>query len=272
MERPHGGIGAVRVLVALIALLLPAGAFAATTIGGRPPGREEGRVGAAGFRGELLAEDQPGVAPTVAVTSTVAPAPTVTVPITSAPAPAPTTTTLPRRTGTTTPTTVAMFPTPLGFPPLPMPTFPRSPSASAWSKTADGMTARMHIEPAAPVAGQPVTFVIDEVTAPVHCCVIHLGPDVGMTVPLPGANGPNPEAEICGSPSVTRSGLSYTHTYAEPGVYGVFLIAISQSCQLPAGSAGPAPKSGGVDIFGCITVGPASAIRAETVPPRCTGA
>ena len=272
MQRNGGAPGPVRVLVALIAVLLPAGAFAAATVDADQPAREARRVGAAGFSGEPLADDQPAVAPTAAVTSTVAPATTVAVPAPTTPAPAPVPT-LPRRTGTTAPPVAATFPTPPGFPPLPMPTFPRTPSASTWSKTANGITVRMHIEPATPAAGRPVTFVVDEVTAPVSCCVIHLSPQDGTLVPLPGANGPNPENGICGSPPVTRSGLSYTHTFAEPGVYPIFLMVLTSQCQMPAVN-GPsvAPEPSMLDILGCVTVGPASAIRPETVPPRCTGA
>ena len=263
--------GPVPFVVALIAVLLPAGAFAAITVDSGPPARQAARVGAAGLTGELLADDQPAVASNVPVTSTVAPAPTVTVTVPTAP---PSSTTLPRRTNTTVPQVAATFPTPPGLPPLPMPTVPRSPSASAWSKSANGITVRMHMEPATPLAGRPVTFVVDEVTAPVHCCVIHFSPELGALVPLPGANGPNPEMGICGSPPVTRTGLSHTHThtFAEPGVYAIFLMVLTSPCQMPAGS-GPssAPEPSMLDLLGCVTVGPASAIRPETIPPRCTG-
>ncbi|MDQ3641594.1 MAG: hypothetical protein M3450_09070 [Actinomycetota bacterium] len=262
-----GGRGAARVLVALIAVLLPAGAFAAATIDAGQPRRGDTRVGAAGFGQELLADDQPRVAPTVAVTSTVAPTPTVTVTVPTPPAPL---RTLPGRTATTAPPPAATFPTPPGLPPLPMPTFPRNPSASTWSKTANGITVRMHIEPAMPVAGRPVTFVIDEVTAPVTCCIIHLVRD-GTTIPLPGAGGENPE-NGCGSPPATRSGLSHTHTFAEPGVYAVTLIVLTTSCQMPE-FGGPAvpPPNGFLDLQACLTVGPETAVRTRPVPPICAG-
>lgn len=265
----HGGRrGAVRVLVALIAVLLPAGALAATTVDAGQPRRVDTRVGAAGFGGELLADDQLREAPTVAVTSTVAPTPTVTVTVPTAPPPLPT---LPGRTATTAPPVAATFPTPPGFPPLPMPTFPRNPSASAWSKTANGISVRMHIEPAMPVAGRPVTFVIDEVTAPVTCCIIHLVRD-GTTIPVPGAGGENPENGICGSPPATRSGLSHTYTYAEPGVHAVLLMVLTSSCQMPdiGGPAVP-PTSGLLDIRACLTVGPETAVPTRPVPPSCAG-
>lgn len=152
-----------------------------------------------------------------------------------------------------------------------MPTFPRNPSASTWSKTANGITVRMHIEPAMPVAGRPVTFVIDEVTAPVTCCIIHLVRE-GTTIPLPGAAGENPETGICGSPPATRSGLSHTHTFAEPGVHAVALIVLVSSCQMPPGG-GPAvpPASGFLDVRACLTVGPATAAPTRPVPPVCAG-
>jgi hypothetical protein len=164
-----------------------------------------------------------------------------------------------------------MFPTPPGFPPLPMPTFPPNPSASTWSKTANGITVRMHIEPAMPVAGRLVTFVIDEVTAPVTCCIIHLVFD-GTTIPVPGAGGENPENGICGSPPATRTGLSYTHTFAEPGVYAVALMVLTTSCQMPA-VGGPAvpPANALLDLPACLTVGPETTVPTRPVPPVCAG-
>ena len=268
MAHNGGARGAVRILVALVAVLLPAGAFAATTIDAGQPVRVDARVGAAGFGGELLADDQPGVAATVSVTSTVAPTPTVTVTVPTPSAPLPT---LPGRTATTAPAVAATFPTPPGFPPLPMPTFPPNPPASTWSKTANGITVRMHIEPAKPVAGRPVTFVIDEVTAPVTCCIIHLVVD-GTTIPVPGAGGENPENGICGSPPATRSGLSHTHTFAEPGVHAVLLMVLTTSCQMPA-VGGPAvpPTNGLLDLRACLTVGPEAAGPTRPVPPVCAG-
>lgn len=267
-------LSAVPVLVALIAVLLPAGAFAAATVDAGHPPRGPARVGAAGFGGELLADDQSRpVAPTVTVTSTVAPAPPVTATVPKGPAPtSKPTPTVPGRTATTASPGTALFPTPPGFPPLPMPTFPPNPPASSWSKTANGITVRMHIEPATPVAGRPVTFVIDQVTAPVHCCVIHFSPEIDVLIPMPGANGPNPEMGICGSPPVTRSGLSHTHTFAAPGVYPIFLMVLTSQCQMPAvGGPSSASEPSMLDLLGCVTVGPASAIRPETIPPRCTG-
>ena len=263
-----GGGGAVRILVMVIAVLLPAGAFAATTIDAGQPGRVDTRVGAAGFGGGLLADDQSRVAPTVSVTSTVAPTPTITVTVPSPPAPLPK---LPGLPTTTAPPVAATFPTPPGFPPLPMPSFPPNPSASTWSKTANGITVRMHIEPAMPVAGRPVTFVIDEVTAPVTCCIIHLVVD-GTTVPVPRAGGENRENGICGRPPVTRSGLSHTHTFAEPGVHAVALMVLTTSCQMPA-VGGPAvqPTSTLVDLRACLTVGPVTAVPTRPVPPICAG-
>ncbi len=252
-----GGGGVVRVLVVLIAVLLPAGAFAVATVDAGQPRHVDMRVGAAGFGQELLADDQPSVASTVAVTSAVGSTPTVTVTLPAPPAPLPT---VPGRTATTAPRVAATFPTPPGLPPLPMPTSPRNPSASTWSKTANGITVRMHIEPAMPVAGRPVTFVIDEVIAPVTCCVMHLVPD-GTTIPLQGAGGENPEIGICGSPPAMRSGLSHTHTFAEPGVYAVLLMVLTTSCQMPA-VGGPAvpPTNGLLDLQACVTVGPETAV------------
>lgn len=265
--------GAVRVVVALIAVVLPAGAFAAASIDGGQPSQVDARVGAAGFAGRQLAADPPPVTPTVPVTSTASHASTVTVPVLAsvptsrAPSPA-----LPGRTTTTVPPVSATFPTPPGFPPLPMPTFPPNPPATRWSKTANGVSVRMHVEPASPMAGQPVTFVIDEVTAPATCCVIHLVPD-GTTIAIAGAGGDNPEIGICGSPPVTRTGLTHTHTFTEPGIHAVLLMVLTTSCQMPAvgGPAGP-PANGLLDLQACLMVGPENAARTRPVPPVCAGA
>jgi hypothetical protein len=151
-----------------------------------------------------------------------------------------------------------------------MPTFPRNPSASTWSKTANGITVRMHIEPAMPVAGRPVTFVIDEVTAPVTCCIIHLVAD-GTTIPVPGAGGENPENGICGSPPATRSGLSHTHIFAEPGVQAVALIVLTTSCQMPVGGPAVPPTNAFLDLRACLTVGPEAAVATRPIPPICAG-
>jgi hypothetical protein len=269
MAQNGGRSGAVRVLVALVAVLLAAGAFAAASLDGGQPRRADTLVGAAGVAREQLADDEPPTTPTVAPTSTVAPSPTVTVPVTvtttRAPSPSPT---LPGRATTTIPPVVATFPTPPGFPPLPMPTVPRNPPASTWSKTANGITVRMHIEPAAPVAGQPVTFVIDQVTAPATCCVIHLIPD-GTTVPIAGAYGDNPEIGICGSPPATRTGLSYTHTFTEPGLYAVGLMVLTTSCQMPAVGGAAVPPTNGLDLQACLMVGPETAARTRPLPAGC---
>ena len=103
------------------------------------------------------------------------------------------------------------------------------------------------------------------------CCVIHLVPD-GTTIPLPGAGGENPEIGICGSPPATRSGLSHTHTFAEPGVYAVLLMVLTTSCQMPA-VVGPAVPStnGFLDLQACLTVGPETAVPRRPVPPICAG-
>lgn len=136
MAGDAGGRGAVRVLVALIAVLLPAAAIVAATVDAGQSRRVDTRVSAAGFGREPISYDQPSVAPTVAVTSTVAPTPTVTVTVPTPPAPLPT---LPGRTATTAPP--ATFPTPPGLPPLPMPTFPRNPSASVYTFAEPGVYA-----------------------------------------------------------------------------------------------------------------------------------
>jgi hypothetical protein len=257
MERHGGGHGAVRVLVALIALLLPAGALAATSIDAGEPASQPGRVGAAGFAQEALVDEEASPDRAVQVSTTVAlpPPPSLTVStLPSVPKPPPA---LPGLPPTTAPP-VASSPPP-NLPPLPPPpTIKPLPPASKWSKTANGVSVRMHIEPASPVAGQPVTFVIDELTAPAACCIIHLSPGLGTTVPL---------ATTCGD-AASRAGLSYTHTYPEAGVHAFLLMVLTTSC--PDGT-GRAEQKIGLDLRGCITVGPDAARAKKTVPPICGG-
>ena len=152
-----------------------------------------------------------------------------------------------------------------------MPTFPPNPPATTWSRTANGISVRMHIEPAMPMTGRPVTFVIDEVTAPATCCIIHLVAD-GTTVPIAGAGGETPENGICGSPPARRSGLSHTHTFTEAGVHAVALMVLTTSCQMPATGGLPVPPTSTLlDLRACFTVGPEAAAATRPVPPVCAG-
>jgi hypothetical protein len=246
----------VLVLVALVAVLLPAGAFGLAALGPGPqvvPG--SGRVGAAGFAQEALTDETP----VAGVTTTVAPPPTIT---TTTVPPPPTSLKLPTALPGLPATTVAPQASapPPNLPPLPPPpTIKPSPPASKWSKTANGISVRMHIEPATPVAGQPVTFVIDELTAPAACCIIHLSPALGTTVPL---------ATTCGD-AASRAGLSYTHTYPEAGIHAFLLMVLTTSCPDGTGQAGPMVA---LDLRGCITVGPDAARATKPVPPICGGA
>ncbi len=227
MRRP------IPVLAALIALLVPAGAFAAATVSSGEPAPAGGRsVGAAGLTQEQLVPERvttPSIGPQGS-TTTVMPAPATTLP------PAPTTTVARRSTATAPPpatgptTTVATLLPGLPLPPLPpippllqlppilqIPPILQSP-ASSWSTSANGITIRMRMEPTAPVAGQPVSFHI-EVATQGACCAMTLSYGDGFA----GPSGGN-----CDSPK-SRT-VTMTHTFAAPGDYELLLFASTFPC------------------------------------------
>ncbi|MGI8983762.1 MAG: hypothetical protein ACR2HM_04395 [Acidimicrobiales bacterium] len=226
---------------------------AATTV--RPgPAPDGSRVGAAGFVHEAIGGgatlDEP--AAPVAVTSSTAPRPTVPAPPPAAPSPpppspvpstVPASTTSPARTGPTTNSTL-----------LPAPGSGATPT-HRWSKTANGVSVSLRMEPATPVAGQPVTFYVDEVTAPLTCCIVHLSfGDEGEGDLISGT------APSCAGASTSRTGLSITHTYAKPGPYEISLVVVTVPCQLTVVDGKPVPPPiTGTGITACITVGPGAA-------------
>jgi len=257
VSRRH--LGAISVLAALIAVLLPAGVLAATTVDSKGPALDR-RVGAAGFaQGDVVDEvPAPAVTPTVASTA-VAPPPVSSVappPVTSVPPPpavtAPTTTTppprrattattaLPASTSTTTATLLPGLPLP-GLPPLPI----LQPSTNSWSSSGNGVTAHLRMEPAAPMPGQRVQFFLD-VEAPEACCAMNLSYGDGVVSPNPPGS--------CDSPT-TRE-VTLTHTFTSPGDYELFLIATIFPCKgkVVDGVFVPPPLYG-VAIKACITVG-----------------
>ncbi len=237
-----------RMIVAVIGVLLPAGVLAATTVDPDGPGATGGRVGATGFAAEVVVEHQPAgseIAPAV-VTTVVPPPPTSVVPpgpTTSAAAP-PTTTTgtpLPAATPGSTHSTL--------LPGLPLPGRPSLPSleppVSSWSSTAGNVSARMRMDPATPVPGQPVRFYLD-VVAPEACCAMNLSYGDGVVSPnAPGG---------CNSPTTRTATL--THTFAAPGNYELRLVATTFPCKTTTvdGQFVP-PALHGTSIKACITAG-----------------
>lgn len=250
-------LGRAPILAALIAVLLPAGVLAATTVSTGSAGGAR-QVGAAGFLQEGI-PDAPSRSrsPAPAVVTTTAPAPRAVgapaVPTTSptrsggpAAASTPTTATTVRPAPTTSPT----FTIPPGLPPIPTSTIP---GGSSWSNQAGEVSARMRMAPAMPVAGQPVTFSVD-VTAQDPCCVVVLRFGDSPTYhEFGGGNCNNP-------PSLT--GLSITHTFAAPGAYEAVLTTATFPCQVTTSVPGGPPvfpAIHGVGIHACIVVGPGDA-------------
>jgi hypothetical protein len=108
----------------------------------------------------------------------------------------------------------------------------------------------MHIEPAAPMAGQPVTFVVDELVTQDPCCAVALmfgdGPDFSNLI-----------GGSCQSPT-SLTNLSMAHTYAAPGAYEVVLATATFPCG-PATGNPPHPAIHGVGLHVCVVVGPGRA-------------
>ena len=247
---------AERALVAALVVLLPAGAFAAVALGSDTRGAPGagGRVDAAGFVQEAVIGAEPDPAPnTTAGPSTTVVLPKPTLPTTTLPRgttptsrpPAPSTTLLPRPpAGPTTSTTAA----------------PAGPT-DHWSRTANGVTVRLRMEPALPVAGQPVTFVVEQVSAPTTCCIVHLSFGDGSDTSLLGSTG----TAVCDNPTNSHAGLTTRHTFAQSGAYEVLLIVATVPCRLEVVDGRPVPPSiTGTEIRACVPVGPGTAL-----PPTC---
>ncbi|HVL05297.1 MAG TPA: hypothetical protein VM388_04885 [Acidimicrobiales bacterium] len=245
--------GLTRALAAMIAVLLPAGALAAAAIDAEPGAGAGRRVGAAALVQDRVAHEET-IAPPVVVTSTVAPPPTVPVPqVTPTAVPRSTTTSSPRPS---TPTSITLPP----LPPWGSPTTTAPPvtPTDRWSRTANGVTVTLRMEPARPAAGEPVTFFVDDVSTPQEaCCIVHLSLGDKSDGPLIGTSTP----PLCDKPGTSRTGLSLTHTYAQPGAYEILLMVVTVPCRAPVD--GPPPITG-TQIRACIAVGPGTA-----EPPRC---
>jgi hypothetical protein len=246
---PNGGGWPVRVLVACVAVLLAAGAWSAATITTEGPMTiaAGGQAGATGLGHATLLDEQAPVA-----SSTVTAAPTV--PTTApAPAPAPTTTTkAPAISGTT-----ATLPPGMPLPNTPVLTkIPNIPPATSWDVQRDGVSARMWIEPTAPVAGQPVRFHIDYASAE-PCCTIMLDFGDGS-----GGYGLN-TLRTCSEPSPYSPGahsVVTSHTFAAAGAYkGQLTVMAKDLCNMAPmvlGSPPPQPDFDAASATTCVAVGP----------------
>ncbi len=260
-------------LTAALAVLLPAAVVAATVDRPAPANSVDGRVGAAALGLEGVV-DVPATHPPTTVAPTTVPAtlapPTTTPPPAMPRLPAPVVT-LPAPATTVTTAPVVLPPAPPapptgGLPPgLPAWMYPQPlpdiPPASSWSVEQNGLTLHLRMEPAAPVAGQPVRFIIDQ-AAGAPCCALGLG------------FGDSPDILSLGGGTCTtdpnRTGIVATHTYAAAGSYTISLVAATFPCNVTIIDGHFVPGTiTGAGITGCVAVGPGPATpRGCPAPPR----
>jgi hypothetical protein len=169
-------------------------------------------------------------ATTVAPTSTSGPAATSpraapTTTATHRPVPSTTTTTAPASATTTTPSAFGQ----LGPEVV---TVPYAPGQSSWEATSNGITLRLRIEPAAPVAGQPVTFHLEAQSASLSCCGFDIlygdGGSSSWKVEFPSGT--------CRAPGQGPSSVDYSHVYNKAGRWE-FLYQVIGSCGGPGTNA-----------------------------------
>ena len=220
------------VLMATIVLVLSAGVAALAAGDAEPPVTvvSDGRVGLAAF-------DQLELP-----TTTVAVRPTTTVAV------AQTTTSSPPTTARPVVTTAAP---PVSRPPTTTTTAPTLAPASTWQAQANGVTVRMRMEPAAPVAGQTVRFFLDVSSAEVCCTILFEFGDGTERFTF------NNEPRSCMAPSPLVPGArstSATHVYAAPGAYKASVGVLSGDLCTPA-PPGVSPVHP-VSLTACIVVGP----------------
>jgi hypothetical protein len=228
-----------------VAALLPLGAWAAVTVDPGPATTvvADGRVGAAGT-GAVGLLDEPSPTTTVPVANT---APTVPrfpgLPTTVRPAP----TIAPPRATTTT--VAAPVPRPTTTVPARPPG--NIPPASEWRADVPGLSVRVRIDPAQPVAGQPVHFRID-VTSVDKCCHVFVNPGNDDMWILHNQLICSFEHELTPGAHTYR----FDRTYAEPGAYLANVkVHDGSMCELPA--TGPPFRH--IELPACIAVGPGDA-------------
>jgi hypothetical protein len=186
------------------------------------------------------------------------------VPTTAPPAPTTSTTARPARPPQTTTTAPAPGGTTVTLPPgVPWPTSPlptsigRMQPASSWGTGSAGVTAEVRMEPAAPVAGQPVTFRIDY-SSPYPCCTVMLSFGDGSGFSR------NATVDCSTVPAAGAQRTTTTHTYAAAGSYKIHFSVMT----FPCGHVGPpSPLSfHGAQFDGCVGVGPGPAAQKGCSP------
>lgn len=252
-ERRRRAAGAV--LAALVAVLLPAGVVAATSVDPPPP--VDGRVGATGF-GVVALEDEQAPPLSTEVT-TVAPPATGSSSTTAHPGRVTPTTSPIKPAGPAAPK--ATLPAGAPMPKLPPPTgIPSIAPASSWFQSHDGVSLRVRMEPAAPVAGQVVRFLI-EVSTTKPCCSFSMQFGDGSAY-MP--SGP------VGCTSAAPSSMVVSHTYASAGAYKASLKAAPFPCQpvtAPGAEGFPVLlPSEGASLPACVGIGPGPAAEKGCSP------
>ena len=240
----------VPVVIALLAVLLPAAVLAVTTVDRQAPVRVEA-LGPAGFGMTDIDDEDATVASSAA--------PAVSTPA-NVPPPLPVTTTVVRRATTTT-TALSVTrdpaPTPPSTPPSAGPTTAVTtvPRASSWSASQNGIGLRMRMEPTAPQAGDPVTFFVE--LSPIDACCIgalSFGDESSTPLSFEGR---------CKYSQGTVQKVVATHTFAAAGAYKVVASAATVPCSVPSpagdGSLTIMGFPVGVTLHACVVVGPGKA-------------
>jgi hypothetical protein len=128
------------------------------------------------------------------------------------------------------------------------------PAATSWEAKGDGVSVRMRIEPASPVAGEPVRIHL-EYTGVHACCIVEFR--FGDDSPFFVANNYTP----CGKGGTLSPGTHstvVTHTYDAPAPYRTQVRLLDGDlCTLPPVPPPGAPlQIGHLEMFACIAVGP----------------
>jgi hypothetical protein len=243
----------MRILVTSVALLLPAGAISAIVVDSPAStsdasGRDVVQAAAPGHTSTSTTAVP--VPATSSPTSTVVATTTTRRPPTAATATtAKAVTTTPARPTRPTIQTIPIAPTPANLPP-----------ATSWQAEKNGVSVRIRIEPASPIAGQPVLFVIDIVSAQ-PCCIILVGFGEGSL-------GASNLAEACSGAEPMTAGASTfdtSHAYAAPGAYRATISVDTDPCPFTTPPVGRAATPD-VTVEACFAVGPGTAGQAGCRP------
>lgn len=227
-------------LVACLAVVFGTGVVAAAAV--RFDGSTTVVAGPAGLSEPSLVEDP--VPSTTSSSTTAVSVARPTVPSTS------TTVARPVVTTSTTSTTVAPSTST-----RPTTTTTTVPVPSRWSGTDRELTVTVRMEPAAPVAGVPVRFVVEASDYPGCCLGAMAFGDESGTEAFNLERG-------CLQPRSTKAVV--THTYAEPGAYQASVSAVVLPCSIRGSDDGVAYWAQGRSVTSnaCVGVGPGPEARA----------